>query len=365
MSRQNTLAVGSLFLLALASAPPPVQAQPQWGRGPAVIRSGDRCLEVFGPQAQVNGARVQVGDCNGSPTQQWRHEHGGRWINMANNRCLDLNGPDTGFGGGRIQVWDCNGSPNQRWRYENGGLIVQADGRCMDVHGRDTGHNGGRVQSYDCHFGANQQWSIEPLMAPRPMPPPPQPPAPMPNCESRLGPFAWSCSRPLPVMSCERIIEPSDPNTWQDNYFCSDRPLGMRWSYAGPIPGMHCTQIAEPSDPHAWNDNFLCLPQGSPYRFQWSNAGPIPGLPCVPWNEPADPHTWQDNFLCWAERGGGMHMPPPPPPPPPTRDVEAGPLWTNDDAARRCPQICGPGSRWTGGWRTTIPGRMSICACSP
>jgi hypothetical protein len=44
------------------------------------------------------------------------------------------------------------------------------------------------------------------------------------------------------------------------------------------------------------------------------------------------------------------------------RDVEAGPIWDNDFAARRCPQVCAPG-RWNGQWRTTVPGRMSVCGC--
>jgi len=46
-----------------------------------------------------------------------------------------------------------------------------------------------------------------------------------------------------------------------------------------------------------------------------------------------------------------------------TRDVEAGPLWNNGDADRKCPAVCAPG-RWTGQWRTTVPGRMSVCGCT-
>ena len=45
-----------------------------------------------------------------------------------------------------------------------------------------------------------------------------------------------------------------------------------------------------------------------------------------------------------------------------TRDVEAGPLWNNADAAQKCPDVCAP-DRWRGAWRTTIPGRMSVCGC--
>jgi hypothetical protein len=119
-------------------------------------------------------------------------------------------------------------------------------------------------------------------------------------CENTTGFFSWSCSRPTPGMACTQIVEPADPHTWGDNYFCAANDLGMRWSHAGPIPGMRCTAIIEPADPNTWSDNYLCVPPMSPVVFQWSYAGPVTGLPCVQWNEPADPHTWNDNFLCWA-----------------------------------------------------------------
>ncbi|HNN51314.1 MAG TPA: RICIN domain-containing protein [Pseudomonadota bacterium] len=359
--KERSVLVSGAFIVANLLSISAAQAQ---HHGPFAIRAGQKCLDLNGPQVKVNGGRVQLWDCTGAANQLWRWDRG-RIVSMANNRCLDLNGPDTGDNGGRIQVWDCHGGPNQHWRHERGALIVQADNRCLDVHGPDIGQNRAHVQSWDCHFGPNQQWIIEPVA---PQAPPAQAPL---TCESRLGPFAWSCARPIPGMICEQIREPADPHTWSDNFFCSDRPLGMKWSNSGLIPGMRCTQIVEPADPHTWNDNFLCLPHGSPYRLQWSYSGPIPGLACVAWNEPSDPHTWHDNFLCFSERQepGPVPMPPPgpmppPPPAPVLRDVEAGPIWNNDHAAQRCPAVCQPG-RWTGSWRTTIPGRMSICSCAP
>lgn len=52
----------------------------------------------------------------------------------------------------------------------------------------------------------------------------------------------------------------------------------------------------------------------------------------------------------------------PVPMPAAARDVEAGPLWNNADADRKCPAVCSPG-KWNGQWRTTIQGRMSVCGC--
>ena len=113
--------------------------------------------------------------------------------------------------------------------------------------------------------------------------------------------FRWSSAGPLPHYHCVRILEPADPHTWNDNYFCSSaykRNPGMRWSSHGPIRGMKCIKIRESADPHTWNDNYLCLPRNSPLNLQWSSAGPIRGKQCIQWLETADPHTWRDNYLC-------------------------------------------------------------------
>ncbi len=50
-------------------------------------------------------------------------------------------------------------------------------------------------------------------------------------------------------------------------------------------------------------------------------------------------------------------------------DVEAGPIWDNDDAQKRCPEVlaawmeANPGkeAEWTGNWATTVEGEMSVC----
>lgn len=47
------------------------------------------------------------------------------------------------------------------------------------------------------------------------------------------------------------------------------------------------------------------------------------------------------------------------------RYVNAGPLWNNADAARKCPAVCVSHNRsWTGNWETTVPGQMSQCECA-
>jgi hypothetical protein len=42
--------------------------------------------------------------------------------------------------------------------------------------------------------------------------------------------------------------------------------------------------------------------------------------------------------------------------------IEAGPIWSQSDAAKRCPEVAkANGGTWNGQWRTTVPGRMSVC----
>lgn len=44
-------------------------------------------------------------------------------------------------------------------------------------------------------------------------------------------------------------------------------------------------------------------------------------------------------------------------------EVNAGPIWNDADAQRKCPSVCG-GRKWDGAWHTTNPGSMSVCNCS-
>jgi hypothetical protein len=44
-------------------------------------------------------------------------------------------------------------------------------------------------------------------------------------------------------------------------------------------------------------------------------------------------------------------------------DVNAGPIWNNDDAQGKCATACGGRQNWDGNWRTTEFGRMSVCSC--
>lgn len=125
-----------------------------------------------------------------------------------------------------------------------------------------------------------------------------------PNCDRTAGLFTFSCDGVQAGQHCVQVNEPSDPDTWNDNYLCSADDWGLRWSYAGPIDGMDCTGVHEAAEPLAsvWADNFLCAPKQSPLAFTWSSAGPLTGQTCVQFNEPADQaNSWNDNYLCYVQ----------------------------------------------------------------
>jgi hypothetical protein len=45
-----------------------------------------------------------------------------------------------------------------------------------------------------------------------------------------------------------------------------------------------------------------------------------------------------------------------------SRSVNAGPIWDQRDAELKCPVAAhAVNGRWTGGWRTTVTGQMSVC----
>ena len=46
----------------------------------------------------------------------------------------------------------------------------------------------------------------------------------------------------------------------------------------------------------------------------------------------------------------------------PNKNVEVGPIWNQADAQKKCAAIAGAErAEWTGHWWTTVPGKMSVC----
>ncbi len=125
------------------------------------------------------------------------------------------------------------------------------------------------------------------------------------TCDRTQGGFTFSCDGPQPGETCVSLDEPLDPDTWSDNYLCTERDFGFRWSSEGPLADMDCVNVHEPSEPNAaaWADNYFCAPKQSPWVLSYSSAGPLAGKTCVHLNETADlQNSWHDNYLCFEAR---------------------------------------------------------------
>ena len=84
------------------------------------------------------------------------------------------------------------------------------------------------------------------------------------------------------------------------------------------------------------------LPNASQCRFVENNDG---YLNCTRWKRQPAPYYPQTDYTQ-------------------KRSIEAGPIWNQQDAERKCPNVCQSNrSNWTGQWNTTQWARMSVCEC--
>ncbi|REE95745.1 RICIN domain-containing protein [Thermomonospora umbrina] len=125
-----------------------------------------RCVDADANRIGVNGARVQLWDCNYSSQQLWRRESAARIRNgHGTRRCLDADLGTIEDNGTRVQLWACNGRSNQRWRITGrdawGWEIRNAhSGRCLDADPTTVGSRGSKVQLWDCNGSPHQRWRI-------------------------------------------------------------------------------------------------------------------------------------------------------------------------------------------------------------
>lgn len=114
-----------------------------------------RCVDIPGANP-VDGARLQMYDCNGTPAQQWTINGDGTVRAMG--KCMDAAAAGTA-NGTPIQLYTCNGTSAQRFTLTAAGDLVNvAANRCVDIVDRNTA-NGALLQLWDCTGGSNQKWS--------------------------------------------------------------------------------------------------------------------------------------------------------------------------------------------------------------
>ncbi|MEU8236560.1 ricin-type beta-trefoil lectin domain protein [Actinoplanes sp. NPDC048967] len=138
------------YVWADANATPPTGTT-------AALRSdlSGRCVDVPGANP-VDGARLQIYDCNGSAAQQWTISGDGTV--RALGKCMDAAAAGTA-NATAIQLYTCNGTNAQRFTLGAGGdLVNPAANRCVDVVNNGTA-NGSQLQLWDCAGTANQRWT--------------------------------------------------------------------------------------------------------------------------------------------------------------------------------------------------------------
>lgn len=191
-------------------------------------------------------------------------------------------------------------------------FVLRAQGRCLEAHEQQLPLNGARVQLQRCEGAPHQLWRHD---------------------------RGW-----LVNQASNRCLEVHGPDAGFNGarvqvVNCSSSPH-QQWRYEG---GQLVARV----------DGRCLEAQSSPKDRSLATA-----------------HTWdcdaslQQRFEIRSLRAADAPAawPPQPLQPPRSRQVEAGPLFSTAEATQRCPAVCAPG-RWSGQWVTTVPGRMSVCAC--
>jgi hypothetical protein len=139
-----------------STAPPTVT-----GRALRPASAPAQCLDVVDGNF-VNGAPVQIWNCNGGPQQKWVYTTGGfSSVKLAGtNFCLDA-GSDNPADGTKLKIWQCyDRIPAQSWVFNGDKTIaLQSAAKCVDLTDGNKG-NGNRIQVWGCSSGnINQQWN--------------------------------------------------------------------------------------------------------------------------------------------------------------------------------------------------------------
>jgi beta-glucanase (GH16 family) len=114
-----------------------------------------RCIDIPGANP-VDGARLQMYDCNGTAAQQWTFNGDGTVRAMG--KCMDPAGGALA-NGTPIQLVTCNGNAVQRFTLSGAGDLVNVSAnRCVDIKDVNP-NNGAQLQLWDCSGGSNQKWS--------------------------------------------------------------------------------------------------------------------------------------------------------------------------------------------------------------
>jgi alpha-tubulin suppressor-like RCC1 family protein len=123
----------------------------------AIVAGDDKakCVDDMGDSA-VNLTVIAMGDCNGSPEQDWAIEANGTI--QINGKCMDIK-RDSKLNGGLVELYACNGGANQQWLPRAGTLVNPVSGKCLnDPAGIVT--DGTQLNIWTCSTISSQQWQL-------------------------------------------------------------------------------------------------------------------------------------------------------------------------------------------------------------
>ncbi|MBQ1017377.1 family 16 glycosylhydrolase [Micromonospora sp. D93] len=114
-----------------------------------------RCIDI--PSANpVEGAKLQIWDCNTTAAQSWTFASDGTIRAMG--KCMDPAWAGTA-NGTEVNLVSCNGNTAQRFTLNAAGDLVNLNAnKCVDVREANP-NNGGKLHLWDCLGAANQKWS--------------------------------------------------------------------------------------------------------------------------------------------------------------------------------------------------------------
>ncbi len=114
-----------------------------------------KCIDVPGSNF-VDGARLQMWDCNGTGAQAWSFENG---TVRAGGKCMDVAWASTD-NGAAIQLVNCNGNTAQQFVLNGAGDLVSVlANKCVDIAGWNSA-SGAVLITWPCTGGANQKWYL-------------------------------------------------------------------------------------------------------------------------------------------------------------------------------------------------------------
>jgi streptogrisin C len=118
-----------------------------------VSNMNGKCIDVPGANF-VDGAQLQMWDCNGTAAQRWTFVDG---TVRAGGKCMDVAWASTA-NGAAIQLANCSGNLAQRFTMTGAGDLVSVlANKCVDINAWN-GSNGARLITWPCAGTANQKW---------------------------------------------------------------------------------------------------------------------------------------------------------------------------------------------------------------